>query len=383
MVIAKALSVPQALHSAKRSVMALARMLNFRARHASRHAMQCTLLVPDLFGPRDAPDDLARGLALASTELALARSRAERHAPLAIEGWLCQAFEVERQQDWPVAPLTLPLDGGEPGAAYWLRADPVHLQLQRDRVAVMGSDTLDLSQQDADAMVEALNGQFSADGLHFEARAPKRWYLRTARRPALSTETMSVAAGRDAREMLPSGEDAASWRQRYNELQMVLHALPINAARADAGLPAINSVWIWGGGIKTKVPGRHYTAVWSDDALAQALGAHSDAHTAALPVDAGAWFAAARALPGRHNHLVVIEDCARAVAYGDIAGWRTAIERVERAWMSPLVAAVRGGDIERLAIATPGTDAAQRFELDARSLRKFWTRPRPLSAYRS
>lgn len=345
--------------------------------------MHCTLLVPDLFWPRDTAEDAARGLALPVLQTVLARATLQRHAPVSSEGWLCQAFEVERQQDWPVAPLTLALDGGDPGGAYWLRADPVHLQLQRERVALMASDTLEITPQEAQQVVDALNAQFPAEELHFEARAPRRWYLRAAQRPSLITETMSAAAGRHVHDVLPSGADAPAWRQLFNEIQMILHGLPLNAERVDAGLPAINSVWIWGGGVKTDVPGRVFTAVWSDDALAQALGTHADAHAAPLPRDGAAWLDAVRSLRAGQNHLVFIESCARAAAYGDVGGWRNAMEQFERAWLAPLVAALRQRTIERLIITSPGHEESPRFELGARSLHKFWIRPRPLAAYRA
>ena len=345
--------------------------------------MHCTLLVPDLFWPQDSAEDAGRGLTVPTLQSALARARLEKHPPISLEGWLCQAFEVERQQDWPVAPLTLSLDGGDPGSAYWLRADPIHLQLQRDRVAVMAGDALEVTHQEAEQIVAALNAQFSADGLHFAARAPRRWYVRVAQRPALATQTLSSAAGRNVHDVLPTGADAPAWRQIFNEIQMVLHALPLNAERVDAGLPAINSVWIWGGGVKTEVPGRAFTAVWSDDALAQALGAHADAHAAPLPKDGSAWLDAARSLRAGQHHLIVIDDCARTAAYGDVGGWRNAMAKLEQSWIAPLVSALRKKVIERLVIACPGPDASQRFELGARSLHKFWVAPRPLSAYRT
>jgi len=345
--------------------------------------MYCTLLVPDLFWPDDRAREACRDLASKNLQTLLARAHASRHPAIETEGWLCQAFEVERQQDWPVAPLTLALDGGDTDGAYWLRADPVHLQLQRDRVAIMDPETLQLTQQDADTLVAALNTQFAGDGLRFEARAPHRWYVRLPRRPDLGTVTISAAAGRDVRDVLPQGADASSWRQIGNEIQMLLHAHPLNEARADAGLPPVNSVWLWGGGTHAPVPGRLFSAVWSDDALAQALGASADAHAAALPSDAHAWLVATSTLPAAPAQLVVLDACARAVRYGDIHGWRSAIAALEQQWIAPLLTALRGGRITRLALAAPCASASWRFELARAGLYKFWMPARPLSDYGS
>lgn len=343
--------------------------------------MHCTLLVPDLLWPRATAEDAARGLSAPALETALARARMECHPAVPVEAWLCQAFEVERQQDWPVAPLTLALDGGEPGDGYWLRADPVHLQLQRERVALMGSHTLQVTRDEASRIAAALNAQFEPDGLRFEAPAAGRWYVRAARRPTLVTETVSAAAGRNARDVQPAGEDAPAWRHIANEIQMLLHALPLNDERADAGLPAINSVWIWGGGVKADVPGRIFTAVWSDDALAQALAVHADAHAAALPAGAAAWLDRARALRPPQHHLIVFDRCTQGTAYSDAAAWRDALGELERAWIAPLLAALRKRVLETLVIAAPCAAGSWRFELDARALYKFWARPRPLSRY--
>ncbi|HWI14437.1 MAG TPA: hypothetical protein VNT02_09290, partial [Burkholderiales bacterium] len=96
-----------------------------------------------------------------------------------------------------------------------------------------------------------------------------------------------------------------------------------------------------------------------------------------------AWLEAARSLGAGKNHLIVIEACSRAAAYGDAAGWRGAMEQVERTWMEPLVGALRKRVIERLVIASPGPDVSFRFELSAGSLYKFWLPARALSAYRA
>ena len=77
--------------------------------------MQCTLLIPHLFWPRDAAESALNGLALPALTKLVARSRSERFAAVTADAWLCEAFEVEKQQDWPVAPLTLELDGRDAG----------------------------------------------------------------------------------------------------------------------------------------------------------------------------------------------------------------------------------------------------------------------------
>src|SRR5689334_1510666 len=189
---------------------------------ATDPVMHVTLLVPDLFWPRDDGSGAYGGLTLPAVELLLARARHSRLPPLSLEAWLCQAFEIERQQDWPVAPLTLGFDGEEPGNEYWLRADPVHLAAHRDRLTLVDASQLAPDAEDATALVNVLNRHFASDNLAFRAPHPSRWYLRVPGSPRLSTRELSQAAGRDIASAMPSGEDSPRWRRVLTEVQMLL-----------------------------------------------------------------------------------------------------------------------------------------------------------------
>ena len=136
--------------------------------------MQCTLLIPHLLWPRETAAAVMSGLAIPSLTRMLARSRAERFPAITPEGWLCEAHHVERQQDWPIAPLTLMLDGAEAGDEYWLRADPVHLRVDRDRLVLVENALFEVSEDEALAFGAVLNAHFSQLGLTFHALKPKR-----------------------------------------------------------------------------------------------------------------------------------------------------------------------------------------------------------------
>ncbi len=55
-----------------------------------------------------------------------------------------------------------------------------------------------------------------------------------------------IAAG--CSRNLPSGADAGTWKRWQNEIEMLLHAHPVNIAREAEGLLPANGVWFWGGG---------------------------------------------------------------------------------------------------------------------------------------
>jgi hypothetical protein len=344
--------------------------------------MQCTLLVPHLLLPGDFGKEACRDLALDELQTFLARSRRQTFAPAGTEAWLCQAFEVERQRDWPVAPLTLGLDGGDPGNAYWLRADPVHLRIHRDQLLLADCAAFGITQQEADQYVSALNRHFGQDGLEFIAPHAARWYLRLAQRPEIVTSVLSEVNGTNVNARLPAGKDALRWHTVSNEIQMLLHQHPLNAAREAAGRMTVNSVWLWGGGTRPAVPGRHFSAVASNDALACALAANADLHTAPLPADPGHWLRSLdSSLPANAHPLIMLGQLAGAAQYGDIARWREEVSALNRDWFNPLLAMLQRRHVSRVALVIPGTRSCERFECSPADLLRFWRRAKPLSAY--
>jgi hypothetical protein len=340
--------------------------------------MQCTLLIPHLFWPQEAADAVASGLELPAFRTLLGRSRAERFDAVPYEGWLCRAFQVERQQDWPVAPLTLTIDGGEIGDAYCLRADPVHLKMQRDRLLLIENALFDVSADDAQALVSSLNQHFAAEGIAFYTRDPKRWYAKVPRQPKLVTRSMSEVAGNDVDAFLPTGEDALPWHRLFNEAQMVLHASPASAARDERGEPAVNSVWFWGGGVQTRVRGQPYATVWSDDALAVALATLADIPVRDCPDGAEA---VCRLGEEGSAYLIVLSELSSATGHHDSNAWRERMSALETRWFAPMLRALRHREITRLSVVVPGAASCWRFDIASRDLLKFWRSARPWSEY--
>jgi hypothetical protein len=338
--------------------------------------MHVTLLVPDLFWPRDDGGGAYRELNLPALELFLSRARHRRLPPLSLEAWLCQAFEVERQQDWPVAPVTLAFDGGEAGPDYWLRADPVHLEPHRDRLTLVDAGLLNPGAGDAAEFAALLNRHFGGDGLVFQAPHPARWYLRVPGAPRLTTRELSEVAGRDVAGALPVGEDSLRWRQTLNEIQMLLHDHPVNQRRVSIGKKPINSVWLWGGGRKPPLTGQSFSHVAGENALALALATRAGVRTK-IPegVTEGRPLAA-----DRDARVLIVADTPGA-RYGDDRAWRQSLVELEHAWFMPLVSAVRRRAIDGFAVVALHPGACERFEATGTDLLKIWRRARPLSAH--
>lgn len=326
-------------------------------------------LVPYLFPPARLLEAATQDLRLPALETLLARGSLRSSPADGVEAAFCQALGVARQQDWPLAPITLEADGGVAGDAYWLRADPVHLVLMRDRIVLADSASIALSREEADALAETIGRHFGAE-LNLHPLHPQRWYLQFPAAPALTTTPLSVAVGRDIEPLQPQGDDAAAFRAHLNELQMLLHEHPVNEAREARGALPVNSLWLWGGG-RRPAPATTHRPVYARSAEAQALAAFCGKRAAAPPAHPDA-----RLL--QSDSVILLDALADAGQVGDPWGWREALRELERDWFVPMLAALRSVGPHGLQVADPVSGRA--IHLDARDAWRFWRRPRRLAA---
>jgi hypothetical protein len=311
-----------------------------------REAAESIFCLPawSVFGKQSLANDLARTL-----------GRADRFADAS------PGRDAQRQRHievlpsrWAPAAVSRQRDIGDAAGAVWLRADPAHVRpdINGARLLAYGQ-ALGLSQTDADALLAALRPVFGDRGFMLDAPTPTRWYLRLA--PGSEIPEFSepeAALGEDLFEHLPQGGAARQWRALLNETQIVLHQHPFNAARQERGLPAINALWVWGGGA---LPDRVRIAaarVFSDD------DAWCD-HAHAASVDAAP-------LPPRFD-----KGTPNAAGLYDLRHLRD-LKRFQEDWLRPALAAL----IERR-IAALVLDAADgvRLRVTAAQRWRIWRRP--------
>ena len=323
--------------------------------------MHCELLVPGLFA---APG----GARLPSLELLLARGRCTSADAETVEEWLREAFELG---DAPLAAGALTLLGanGEPGTHTWLRADPVHLRLMRDRLVLAPAPALDLKEADAQALCAALNHHFGAR-LSVQLIDAQRWVATTTDGDVnVDAQPPLALAGRDVAVALPTATSAL-----LNEAQMVLHAHPLNEARE---IP-VNSVWFWGAGRAPSIPTKRWQSVTADDPLVLGLGRAAGARHKTLPISAAAWLDRA---PGEGRHLVMLDALRVPLALEQTGEYNEALARLEHDWFVPLLDALRDGRIGMITVHVPDAAESLAYETIRADLRRFWRRPRSLEHY--
>jgi hypothetical protein len=326
------------------------------------------LVIPDLFLPKDFAAEVSAGLSLPALEKMLGRGNSETLEPAELENLLCELFGMPCQADAPIAPISAAFDGLTAGC--WLRADPVHLNLQRNQLLLAG---VQVSSEEAAAFCASLNEYFAGQGMEFFAPHPQRWYVRVDAMPRIRTRPLSQVMGGDVRGALPTGEDAQRWHQVLNEIQMLLFAHPLNEAREARGTLAINSLWLWGAGFSENLSLlKNYDNVSSDEVLVEMFAA-------AAGVPFTEWSGQRRDAEGRQ--LLVWTGLRSALQSGDLAAWRNALQDFESGYARPLWQALRSGTITRLQIDILSGNSIRRVLLTRGDTWAFWRRIKRLAEY--
>jgi len=299
----------------------------------------------------------------------LARGYSQVLPPKPLENHLCELFDVPFQLDVPVAPVSAAFDGLPDGC--WLRADPVHLEMQRDQLLL--SSVLPNDEEAAEFRM-ILNSHFADQEMTFFAPHSQRWYVRPGTLPDILTMPLSAVIGANVRDALPTGADAVRWHQLFNEIQMLLFEHPLNQAREARGELSVNSVWLWGGGNSASLVCESYDRVSSDEVLLEML-----AKGAGVPFSA--WSVQWNEAGSDARQLLVWTGLSLALQGGDLAAWRTALLDFEITYAQPIWHALRNGKLAQLQIDILGGDGIRSLLLKSSDTWVFWRRVRHLAEY--
>ena len=337
------------------------------------------IVILDLFLPQEIAVGACTGLDVPAIEKMLARAKpaslpSEIDSTGTLEEWLCRTFGIERQMDEPIAPITLMADGMQPGTGYWLRADPVHLQMQRTQLSL--HPDVPLNADEAAKLCASLNMYFAAEGLRFFSPHPQRWYLQMESVPGIVTRTLAQVAGRNVQSYLPTGQHALRWHKVFNEVQMLFFEHAVNQAREARGDLPINSIWLWGGGHAVEQLARPYMKVCGDSFLAGAF-----AQAAGIPYQISPGVIARCVDDNEGDVLIVWEGLRRPLQQGDLHAWRDSVQCLEQSYIAPLWKALSNGHIKQLSLNVLNAGVPQRFLLTRCAVWKPWRLSKSLTRY--
>ncbi|MDR2207517.1 MAG: hypothetical protein LBE22_00860 [Azoarcus sp.] len=343
---------------------------------------QLVLVVPGLVWPSPQAPHPAGEIPHDALARLLGRGRRHMEPAVSCEHLLARLLGMGRH----VSPAALRRLGEEnageyaqdDGKAHWLCADPVNLSFMGVHVLLdeFNEDEGEIGAAEAAALVAALNEEFGSLG-HFSASTPTRWYLRMERPANARFFPLDEAVCRPVQDYLPlSGEGdehgAGYWRHMLNEIQVMLHNHPVNAAREAAGRRPINSVWFWGNGVQSTLdaPDAHGgLAVQAVDPVTRGLARAAGIEPEMPDVN--------RSL--RADTLVVLDTLAFPVRHLDLMRWQDALAALEQGWFSPIAQAFYRGALHHFSLYVPGERVGFSLTLGRGARWNFWRKPLSLA----
>ncbi len=317
--------------------------------------------------------ELFRGTLARARWLAESATSARETRELAHETWLREFFGVDPAASigayagWSADERAL--------SAEDLIVRPVHLQLARDHIVLAPPRAATLDSSEAGALRAIVNEHFASRGIGIDQLGAGRWRLRCETPLRLRTWSSALASGRDIFDYLPDGEDTWLWRRLHDEIQMLWHDHPVNAAREARGESAINGLWIEGRSTPLTSAGAPYSQVLAQTPIVAGL-----ARAAGLAVRQ--WTPATGATDRGHEELASVLAQAQPVLV-ELALWEqdtaTADSRGLATGWSALAAALapalsKTPRTRRLELVLTGRERIVRLGWSPADLWKFWRR---------
>ena len=187
--------------------------------------------------------------------------------------------------------------------------------------------------------------------------------------PALAMYEPARCAGAELPELTPAGPATAPLRRLLAEIEMWLHAQPLNESRRERGAPPLSALWPWGatGRIVCPAPGAplELPLAWGRDAWLEGLWRLQGSVVRPAPQSLEELLGA-KAPAG----ILLVELGGELRGEHDTVA--DALGRIDARLVAPALASLRGAGLERLSVIL--NDAC--VHLQRGSLRRFWRRAR-------
>jgi hypothetical protein len=213
----------------------------------------------------------------------LERLLARADPPTAVIDWRGDAFRL-------IAPtITIPgvaaaalfAERGPVDAASVFIAAPVHYIAEMSSVRLPDDGILSLLHSEADALATDFNRVWDGAGVRLFAGRFTDLYCEFDQALNATTHDPEDVCDRHIENYLPTGSGSPRLRRLMSETEMWLFEHAVNRTRMSVSAPAVNGLWLWGGGpTVTALPA---VQGWSagDDPLFKAIAAGSELSRAA------------------------------------------------------------------------------------------------------
>lgn len=158
---------------------------------------------------------------------------------------------------------------GERAGTWMAATDPVHLEARLDHLYLHDLRGEQMPRSDLQSILDYLQVTFGSGDIAF-ARLGDQGYLRGEQQIATASVSARQVHGLRPDDFMPDpsdGRNAKDYHRLLSEVQMALHEHEVNKNRIEAGLPEVNSLWIWGGGVAPEVTVQPIFPLFANDPL--------------------------------------------------------------------------------------------------------------------
>ena len=322
------------------------------------------LALPGLLWPTQALRDMVYDLQLPALSWLLGKGRRQLSAVADSPQWLADVAGLPHLPAAALRASALMLEQD----SRWLCLDPIHLRIERTQLIVQDPATLQLTQEEAEALLADLAPQLEELG-QMGLSAPHEWHIRLHAESDIRTTPLADAIGLNGDQLMPQASNVRLWRRLLNEVQITLHEHPVNQARTARGLPAVNSLWPWGEGDLAEAR-PSWDLIQADGTLWQGLARRINCEWRSLPE---------RYENGSGKTLVVQPALEASARQRDALQWLSTLQTLEQNWFAPLMQALQDGRLKQLVLHGHGEGQALTLRVSGRNKLNFWRKPAPLT----
>lgn len=133
------------------------------------------------------------------------------------------------------------------------QAELVHISPSRDGAALLPARDIAIEADQSVALFQAAQPLFADSGFNVAHTATEHWQVTPQDQSTLpASVSPTLVSLTSVNDWWPQDTPTRPWRRLVNELQMCWFEHPVNQARAQQGLPDINSIWLFGGASRTQ-----------------------------------------------------------------------------------------------------------------------------------
>lgn len=227
-------------------------------------------------------------------------------------------------------------------------AAPIFHQAGMHSVHISGAHHLGITETEAQQFCQLLNDLYAQDGWHFTPHTPHWWCVDLPKSPDWQTPCVLDILGVADGMARPIGADGRDWLQKHTEIQMAMHAHPLNEARRESGQMPINGVWLWHG-----LPER---AAHLSNAVVKMLASdciYAPSSCLTLPENWQNWCETVRQYDASLDESALYFNAlSDTVESGDVQAYGWHLQQIDALFLLPIYEAVQRGQISGLVLHT-------------------------------